>query len=248
MDAQEIQVHDGERHERVTRTLAKRGVPLLDEILYGGRDAGGFDRAEAHAATPIGVGFDDIHGVLTIAPSIGLFSPGDRMEAANRIHRDGQLSRSPLVSTPGLDECCRRGTLRAMAFDIHGPAGRLEALVDDPALDCHIGPVRTEAAGEVRLDADRDEQPRVAVVLAHPLPTGGGTMHSKVVYQIAKGFCRIGAPVLRFNFRGVGTSDGAFEDGPGEMADYRAALDFMAARYPGAEYGPPGSPSAHGWR
>ena len=122
-----------------------------------------------------------------------------------------------------------------MAFDIHGPAGRLEALIDDPAFDCHIGPVRAEAAGEVRLDVDRDEQPRVAVVLAHPLPTGGGTMHNKVVYQIAKGFCRIGAPVLRFNFRGVGTSDGAFEDGPGEMADYRAALDFVAARYPAAE-------------
>ena len=41
--------------------------------------------------------------------------------------------------------------------------------------------------------------------------------------------------MLRFNFRGVGTSEGAFEDGPGEMADYRAALDFMAARYPGVE-------------
>ncbi len=41
--------------------------------------------------------------------------------------------------------------------------------------------------------------------------------------------------MLRFNFRGVGTSEGAFEDGPGEMADYRAALDVMAARYPGAE-------------
>ena len=122
-----------------------------------------------------------------------------------------------------------------MAFDIQGPAGRLEALIDDPAFNCHIGPVRTETAGEVRIDAHLDEKPRVAVVLAHPLPTGGGTMHNKVVYQMAKGFCRTGAAVLRFNFRGVGTSGGAFDDGPGEMADYRAALDFMAARYPGVE-------------
>ena len=122
-----------------------------------------------------------------------------------------------------------------MAFDIQGPAGRLEALIDDPAFNCHIGPVRRETTGEVRLDADLDPQPRVAVVLAHPLPTGGGTMHNKVVYQIGKGFCRTGAAVLRFNFRGVGTSEGSFEDGPGEMADYRAALDFMAAHYPGVE-------------
>ena len=94
---------------------------------------------------------------------------------------------------------------------------------------------RDTARATLRPERDLDPPPRVAVVLAHPLPTGGGTMHSKVVYQIAKGFCRIGAPVLRFNFRGVGTSEGAFEDGPGEMADYRAALDFMAARYPGVE-------------
>ena len=122
-----------------------------------------------------------------------------------------------------------------MAFDIQGPAGRLEALIDDPAWDCHIGPVRREDATRVSLDAYLDEPPRVAVVLAHPLPAGGGTMHNKVVYQIAKGFCRTGAVVLRFNFRGVGTSQGAFEDGPGEMADYRVALDFMASRYPGVE-------------
>jgi hypothetical protein len=122
-----------------------------------------------------------------------------------------------------------------MAFDIPGPAGRLEALLDDPAWDCHIGPVRGEDLTRVSLDADSDAAPRVAVVLAHPLPTGGGTMHNKVVYQIAKGFCRTGAAVLRFNFRGVGTSEGEFDDGPGEVADYRAALDFMASRYPGVE-------------
>ncbi len=90
-----------------------------------------------------------------------------------------------------------------MAFDIQGPAGRLEALMDDPACDCHLAPVHPETvAGHT---AEPDEKPRVAVVLAHPLPTGGGTMHNKVVYQVAKGLCRIGAVVLRFNFRGVGT-------------------------------------------
>jgi alpha/beta superfamily hydrolase len=122
-----------------------------------------------------------------------------------------------------------------MTFDIQGPAGRLEALMDDPACGCHLAPVRTETVADAGPGPGHDEKPRVAVVLAHPLPTGGGTMHNKVVYQVAKGLCRTGAVVLRFNFRGVGTSDGAFEDGPGEMADFRAALDFMASRYPGVE-------------
>jgi hypothetical protein len=122
-----------------------------------------------------------------------------------------------------------------MIRHIHGPAGRLEALLDDPAWNCHIGPVRSEGDANLPIDALFDTPPRVAVVLAHPLPTGGGTMHNKVVYQIAKGFCRTGAAVLRFNFRGVGLSAGAFDEGPGEMADYRAALDFMAGRYPGVE-------------
>ena len=52
-------------------------------------------------------------------------------------------------------------------------------------------------------------------------------MHTKVVYQAAKALSRIGCAVLRFNFRGVGASAGAFDDGPGEQDDFRAALDFM---------------------
>jgi alpha/beta superfamily hydrolase len=119
--------------------------------------------------------------------------------------------------------------------EFNGPAGRLEALLDEPAWGCHIGPVRQGAGSERAADAQMDEPPRVAVVLAHPLPTGGGTMHNKVVYQVAKSLCRTRAAVLRFNFRGVGTSDGAFDDGPGEMADFRAAIDVVAARYPGVE-------------
>ena len=59
-------------------------------------------------------------------------------------------------------------------------------------------------------------------------------MHTKAVFQGAKGLVRIGCAVLRFNFRGVGSSAGTFDDGPGERADYTAALDFMHARYPDA--------------
>ena len=96
--------------------------------------------------------------------------------------------------------------------EIGGPLGPLEALLDEPS-------------GE----------PRAAVVFAHPLPTHGGTMHTKVVFQSAKALARIGCVVLRFNFRGVGRSAGAWDEGRGEKDDYRAALDFMAARYPGTE-------------
>jgi alpha/beta superfamily hydrolase len=78
-------------------------------------------------------------------------------------------------------------------------------------------------------------EPRVAVVLAHPLPIKGGTMHTKVVFQSAKALARIGCVVLRFNFRGVGRSAGAWDDGRGEMDDYRAAVDFLSAKYPDLE-------------
>jgi alpha/beta superfamily hydrolase len=93
--------------------------------------------------------------------------------------------------------------------DLVGPAGHLEALLEVPT-------------GAVR----------AAAVFAHPHPQHGGTMHTKVVYQGAKALARIGCAVLRFNFRGVGRSDGTFDAGPGEMADFRAALDYMAARHP----------------
>jgi alpha/beta superfamily hydrolase len=72
-------------------------------------------------------------------------------------------------------------------------------------------------------------------VFAHPLPTEGGTMHTKMCYQGAKGLVRAGCAVLRFNFRGVGRSTGAFDNGRGEQDDFRAAIDFIAARYPGVE-------------
>jgi uncharacterized protein len=104
------------------------------------------------------------------------------------------------------------GTIR----QIQGPAGRLEALLEAPVLS--------------------PGQPvRAAVVFGHPLPIEGGTMHTKAVYRATKALARIGCAVLRFNFRGVGSSEGAWDDGPGEIADFRAALDVMAARYPETE-------------
>ena len=96
--------------------------------------------------------------------------------------------------------------------DLTGPAGRLEALLDEP----NSAPLRA------------------AVVFAHPHPQFGGTLRTKTVYQGAKALARIGCAVLRFNFRGVGQSAGTFSKGPGELADCLAALDYMAARYPGA--------------
>jgi alpha/beta superfamily hydrolase len=83
------------------------------------------------------------------------------------------------------------------------------------------------------------EQPvgdvRAAVIFAHPLPTQGGTMHTKVVFQGAKALARTGCAVLRFNFRGVGRSAGVWDEGRGECGDFSAAIDFMAAHYPGVE-------------
>jgi alpha/beta superfamily hydrolase len=96
--------------------------------------------------------------------------------------------------------------------EIPGPSGPLEALIDLPS-----GP------------------PRAGVVFAHPLPIQGGTMHTKVVFQGAKALARIGCVVLRFNFRGVGRSAGTWDEGRGEMEDYRAAVDFLAAQYPDLE-------------
>jgi alpha/beta superfamily hydrolase len=60
-------------------------------------------------------------------------------------------------------------------------------------------------------------------------------MHTKAVYQGTKALVRTGCAVLRFNFRGVGRSAGAWDEGHGELDDYHAALDFMAQRYPGIQ-------------
>lgn len=118
-----------------------------------------------------------------------------------------------------------------MIRHIHGPAGRLEALVDEPT-NCQA---RALGIDEETARLPAAVRPRAAVVLAHPHPLYGGTMHTKAVFQAAKAFCRIGCGVLRFNFRGAGASEGSFDNGPGELADFRAALDSAAERYPGIE-------------
>jgi hypothetical protein len=62
-------------------------------------------------------------------------------------------------------------------------------------------------------------------VFAHPHPLHGGTLHSKVVYRAAQALARSGFDTLRFNFRGVGLSEGRYDEGRGEQDDFRAALD-----------------------
>ncbi len=96
-------------------------------------------------------------------------------------------------------------------FFLEGPAGRLEATL------------WTAPAGS---------SPGAALV-CHPHPLFGGTMHNKVVYQAAKALHRLGMPVLRFNFRGAGMSEGTHDEGRGEQEDIRAALAYLAAEYPG---------------
>jgi alpha/beta superfamily hydrolase len=91
---------------------------------------------------------------------------------------------------------------------LRGPAGHLEAL----------------------LNTGRDYA-EFAAVVAHPHPLFGGTMHNKVVYHAAKAFSSFGLPVLRFNFRGAGLSEGIHDDGNGEVDDVRAAVDWMVARF-----------------
>ena len=68
---------------------------------------------------------------------------------------------------------------------------------------------------------------RVAAVVCHPDPLRGGTMHNKVVFHAGKAFGSLGWPVLRFNFRGVGASTGAYGGGRGEREDLLAAMDFL---------------------
>lgn len=70
-------------------------------------------------------------------------------------------------------------------------------------------------------------------MVCHPHPLFGGTMHTKAVYRAAQGLVEAGLSALRFNFRGVGGSTGSHAGGVGERDDALAALDWLAARYPG---------------
>ncbi len=71
-------------------------------------------------------------------------------------------------------------------------------------------------------------------LLLHPHPQHGGTMNNKVIYALYQTFVRRGFSTLRFNFRGVGRSQGEFDSGQGEMSDAASALDWVQAHNPNA--------------
>jgi uncharacterized protein len=98
------------------------------------------------------------------------------------------------------------------SLSLQGPAGSLEAL----------------------LWTVPNDKPASVALVCHPHPLFGGTMHNKVVYQAAKALHEAGMPVLRFNFRGAGLSQGTHDQGRGETGDVRAALDFLATEFPDA--------------
>ncbi len=95
-------------------------------------------------------------------------------------------------------------------FFLAGPAGRLEAILMHP-----------------------EGEPTAAAVVCHAHPLHGGIMHFKVLFRVAKVLQGHGAAVLRFNFRGVGGSEGRHDDGRGEQDDARTALGEMQRRFPG---------------
>lgn len=93
---------------------------------------------------------------------------------------------------------------------IQGPVGRLEGALWRP-----------------------DGEARAAAVVCHPHPLHGGTMRNNVVHRTARGLHDAGLAVLRFNFRGVGASEGVHDGNGAEEEDLRAAFDHMAAEFPG---------------
>jgi len=97
-------------------------------------------------------------------------------------------------------------SIRSLFLD--GPAGRLEAL----------------------LNAGSDQATHAALV-CHPHPLFGGTLHNKVVFHTMKALNSFRFPVLRFNFRGTGLSQGEHDHGNGEVDDVRTALDWLATEY-----------------
>jgi alpha/beta superfamily hydrolase len=89
-------------------------------------------------------------------------------------------------------------------------------------------------AGPLETIAEVPQNPSAYYALVcHPHPVFGGTMDNKVVTTLARTFATAGMPALRFNFRGVGASAGAFDQGRGETADAFAVADYGAARWPG---------------
>lgn len=97
-------------------------------------------------------------------------------------------------------------TLKNYAFS--GPAGLIEGIA-------HLPP----------------DDPRAIAVVAHPLPTMGGHMDNKVAFTLARTFADLGCAVLRFNFRGVGNSEGEFSHGEGETEDLLAVIQYAREQF-----------------
>ena len=99
---------------------------------------------------------------------------------------------------------------QTQSLTLTGPAGAIEALLDVPAPDLFPTPLGT-------------------AVVAHPHPQFGGTMTNKVVQTMARAFVQCGWRAIRFNFRGVGSSAGAYDEGRGELDDLLAVVHAEAA-------------------
>ena len=107
------------------------------------------------------------------------------------------------------------GALSLTDLAVIGPAGRIEAFLKQPA--------------------GRAAPPVAAAIVCHPHPLFGGTMHNKVVHAAAMALSRAEIPVARFNFRGVGLSEGKYDEGRGEQEDLRAVLGAVTGLMPGAQ-------------
>ena len=92
----------------------------------------------------------------------------------------------------------------------------------------------TDGRLEGRYYHNETENAPIALLL-HPHPRHGGTMNNKVVVTLYQSFIKRGFSTLRFNFRGVGRSQGAFDDGPGELSDAASALDWAQTYNPNAQ-------------
>ena len=106
---------------------------------------------------------------------------------------------------------------RAERLRLSGPSGELEVLIESPPADA-APTVADSAFG----------------VVCHPHPLYGGSMDNKVVWTLARAFQQLGAPVIRFNFRGVGASEGPHDAGRGETDDTLALIAYGRQRWPGA--------------
>lgn len=103
---------------------------------------------------------------------------------------------------------------RPESVTIPGPVGALQAVVEDPAAD---------RCGHL-------------AIVCHPHPLHGGTLTNKVVHTVARACNELGAPAVRFNYRGVGTSAGSYDDGVGETDDAVAVIDWALERWAGYDF------------